>query len=260
MRRAWIAAWFVLMAAPARATETYICVVFAREEMDIAAEITGVLEDVVVRIGDAVDVGDLLASFRTAPLRQELNQAEAQRDASAAELELRRVELEQASRRVQRRGSLEGAVSQEELAELESAQAAAGSRVAMSEAMLRERVARVESLRDDLARASVRAPAAGTVSVRYVDPGSLVSAGRPLVRLLSNDLWLRCAVPPEVATALRIGQTVTMQGARPDAVFAAVIRQIAPDVDPTTELVFVEADLPDDAEVVVGTVGRVRLD
>jgi len=252
--------WLTLLlwGAPASA-ESYVCVVFAREEMDISAEITGVLEQVHVRLGDPVDAGDLLVSFRSEPLRQELTQAEALHDAAQAELELRRVELEQARRRVERRGNLDGAVSQEELAELEGARAMATSRVAMAEASVREREARVAALRDDLARAQVRAPAEGTVSVRYVDPGILVSAGRPLVRLLSRDAWLRFAVPPDVATTLRLDQEIRMRVDGQPEPIPAVIRQIAPDVDPIAELVFVEADLADDTQV-VGTVGRVFLD
>lgn len=256
MRWTWL---LLLLWAPPASAESYVAVVFARDEVDIVAEITGVLEEVHVRLGDPVEKGDLLVTFRDAPLRQELAQAEALHDAAQAELQLRRVELDQASRRVERRGSLDGAVSQEELAELEGAREAAASRVAMAEASVRERAARMASLRDDLARTQVRAPVTGTVAVRHVDAGGLVSMGSPLVRLLSHDTWLRFAVPPEVAVALNPDQPVSLRVDGRAEPIPAVIRQIAPDVDPIAELVFVEADLADD-DLVVGTVGRVTLD
>lgn len=240
----------------------HIGVTFAREEVDVTAEISGILESVAVRSGDQVEVGDVLATFRDAPLRRDLSQARAQLAEAEATRDQRRIEFDQAQVRLERRSKLNGILSEEEKAELSSERDAGQAALAAAEAGVRQRETSVAALSDDLARAEIRAPFAGTVSVRYQDPGGLLQPGRPVVRLLSRDLWVRFAVPPALARSLQEGEAVALRGPGDDALrFAATITQIAPDVDPASDLVFVEADIDDAAAgaLVVGMVTRVSI-
>lgn len=239
----------------------YVGVTFAAKEVDVAAEIGGILEEVHVRLGDRVDGGAALASIRDEPVRRKLTMAEAAKDEAQAQRDQRAVELELAQQRVDRRQKLKDVLSEEEFSELVSRRDAARAALAAAEALVAERRAMVGSLQDDLARTRIHAPFAGTVSRCHQDAGALLQEGAPVVRILSEDIWVRFAVPPDAAQSLESGRQVALRCEGIDQELSATIRHIAPDVDPMADMVFVEAQLgeTDSSSLAAGMVARVRL-
>jgi membrane fusion protein (multidrug efflux system)/multidrug efflux system membrane fusion protein len=90
----------------------------------------------------------------------------------------------------------------------------------------------------------VIAPISGAVAACHHDVGVRVSAGEALVRLISaEDVWVRFAVPSAESDWLALGRLVRVGTSPPGGGCEAEIRRIAPEVDPATDMVFVEACL-----------------
>lgn len=122
-------------------------------------------------------------------------------------------------------------------------------------------VAAADSLAGD---ANVRAPFAGRVARRMVEPGDLAAPGRPLVEI-EPDGERRLVVPVpaslQARAALAVGSrvAVTLDG-RPELgrVDGAVV-EVAPGADPASHAFTVEIALPVPA-VATGTAGRAWID
>jgi multidrug efflux pump subunit AcrA (membrane-fusion protein) len=126
-----------------------------------------------------------------------------------------------------------------------------------------ERVAAVRELERRLEALNVRAPIAGAVAACHHDVGVRVSAGEALMRLISSgDLWVRFAVPSAESDWLALERVVRVGTEDAPEVGTARIRRVAPEVDPATDMVFVEAslDVPAGAEASprAGEIVRVR--
>jgi multidrug efflux pump subunit AcrA (membrane-fusion protein) len=137
-------------------------------------------------------------------------------------------------------------VSKEELAEAEVELRTGEATLEAAKAVRLERRAAVEQLRRRLARSELRAPFAGRISRRYLDPGATVAPGDPVVRLATTEtLRLRFAVPPEEAAELAPGSRVVVMTDDGRPLSRAVVLWIAPEIDPVSQRILVAA-VPED--------------
>ncbi|HEU5040011.1 MAG TPA: efflux RND transporter periplasmic adaptor subunit [Gemmatimonadales bacterium] len=202
--------------APAEAAGRYRAAgtVRAARRAELSTRLTGRVESVRVRAGDVVRAGQLLLTVERGSLTAAQQQA-----ASALELataSLRRVERLYAD-------------SAAPLVQLEAA------RTAQQQAR-----AQAASVQADLAYAEVRAPFAGVVTGRLVDPGDQSAPGEPL--LVVEDRAAReivVTVPDDVGEQLRPGQTASVEigttGRRVTARIEAVVAGADPQ-SPTVEV------------------------
>lgn len=80
-------------------------------------------------------------------------------------------------------------------------------KVAASRAALAGAQATLRTIESTLAQMEVRAPFAGTVTVRHREPGEILTAGSPVLTLLHrDDRWVRIYVPENRVGAVRVGQ------------------------------------------------------
>lgn len=240
--------------------------VVAEESADVAAEMAGLIESLNVRVGDSVGLGALLGRLDTRQLGHQLAIEKANLQQSLAEAKSRQVEADRAEAEYERRRKLEGLVSREEqeAARLKFEQAKAALEAAGADRGQVE--ARIAELQDQIARAALRAPFAGRVVQRYLDPGARVEVGTPILRLLrAEGLLVRFALPPEAVAGLRQGALLEVAVVEPPLLLRATVEQISPEIDPESLLVFAEARLepppsgtflPFGAEAWVGPVGH----
>lgn len=261
-----LAAPALVAAAPAAPAvpDCWLGVVLPSRTVELTAEVGGRVLSVDVRPGDQVAAGRVLAVLDTADVRRRLD---AERAAlAAARLDQRRLELElaRAEQEQGRLSRLDGLVAQRDLDAAAFRVEDTRARVELAAAE-RERVeAGVGRLDDELGRSEVRAPFAGTVALRHVDPGAVVQPGAPVVRLLGGEEpFVRFAVPPERAGALAPGDRVRVEldggagGGTPT--LGATIRQVSPEVDAAAAMVFVEARLEAPAAAAPGGAARVSI-
>ncbi|HEU5260784.1 MAG TPA: efflux RND transporter periplasmic adaptor subunit [Gemmatimonadales bacterium] len=154
-------------------------------DIRITSPIPEVVQQVLVKEGQAVRQGQVLARFRTSAVEATAMSAEAQRRLAASDYE--------------RMQSLfkEGAVSRRDVENAEVALRAAEAAEAQAKKQL-----------DD---ATVRAPVAGAISRRAVESGDRVKDGDLLFELVNtSELEFEATVPSEYVADVRVGAPVVL--------------------------------------------------
>jgi RND family efflux transporter MFP subunit len=216
----------------------------------VAARAGGYLRRWTKDIGSRVAQGELLAEIETPELDQQLSQAVAARNQTAASLELARSTVERWEALRKR-----DAVSQQELDERRSAFAQARATLAGAEA-------NVERLRQLEAFKRVVAPFAGVITRRNVDIGDLIDSNKPLFLLSQTDpLRVYVSVPQAYAQLVRPGQPAKVtQSEMRSRSFVGQVARTAGSIDAATRTMQAEIALPNkDGVLLPGAFVQVEL-
>jgi HlyD family secretion protein len=241
----------------------------APNRIEIGSVVTGRVEKVLVEEGAIVKAGQPLILLATSELKAALDQAgAAEASAQARVATVRELSLPQSNDAVvqaeaqvrfaedeYRRNSdlrYKGFISEARLQDLERAHAVAKSQlesarttaraqethgVTAREAVLREQEARAarELAESKLAQTTIRASLPGTVLVRAVEPGDIVSPGKRLLTInSSSETRLTSQIDEKNLPYLRVGQeALASSEASPERNFKAVLYYISPGVDTT---------------------------
>ena len=137
-----------------------------------------------------------------------------------------------------------GILAKEELATATVQVERARTNLEVAQARVAEQHARLRQTQDALANTVITATFEGTVAARHLDPGATVHVGSPVINLMrAEDLWVRFAVPEERRPTLPVGASVSVHLAGLPAGLPGTIADLAPDVDPLSREVVVEAKL-----------------
>lgn len=222
----------------------YVGVVVAAETVDLASELRGRLVQVSVRPGERVGKGMAVATIEPLDLTEQLVSAEAAVQMARSGVSQAQTALRLAQERVTRVSAAPEVFSEEERS------VAAGNRETSEKDLetARARLVQAESelrrLKGQSARRVLRATTEGWVAARLLDPGALVEAGQPVVRLKRGDRYLlRFAVPPGETARWPAGRPVRWRPESLDRAFEAKVARVAQQVDAPSQMVFVEADL-----------------
>lgn len=186
-----------------------------------------------VEVTEGVEVkqGDVIAEIEHRDLEAQLKLAEAQ----VRQSEVALADKERERRRLEALFAGEVATEQARdaaVAAHESAEAA------LAQAKAHQKLAKV-----NLEESFIRAPMDGVVAERYADPGAMVGASTPIVRLVQmTPLRLMVSVPARMLPALEPGVTPVevKTDVYPDRVFNCLVSRIFPTVDPATRTAPVE--------------------
>jgi membrane fusion protein (multidrug efflux system) len=201
------------------------------QTIEVRARLEGDLTSVLVREGNPVRTGQVLAIFES--LDQQGGEQSARADQVAAQGELSTAEwnLEQ-TRELHRLG----AVPERDLRAAQQAVTTARARKAAADARLR-------SMRLGVRDTRVIAPTSGTVQARHVEPGEHVSRGAQLFTLVRNDvLELAAAVPERRASSITVGQRVRFEAGGKQ--FEGRVSRFTPTIDPSTRALTVYVQVP----------------
>jgi RND family efflux transporter MFP subunit len=217
----------------------------------VAARSGGYLRRWTRDIGARVEKGELLAEIETPELDQQLSQAVAARQQTAASLELARTTAERWEALRKR-----DAVSQQELEERRSGFLQARANLAAADA-------NVERLRQLQGFKRVVAPFAGVITKRNVDVGDLIDgSGKPLFLLAQTDpLRVYVNVPQAYSQLVRTGQpAVVTQAELRGRSFAGQVVRTAASIDSSNRTMQVEIALPNkDGALLPGAFVQVAL-
>lgn len=202
----------------------------AAQVADLSFQVGGELETLSVSIGDQIERGDLVAALDPTRLRLRVREAEAAIREAQAELTRSGASL-QRTRGLFNDGFATAQDVDDALAARDSAQ---------------ERVTRLnrglELAREDLTDTRLVAPFSGAVVARYIDPGTNINSGEPVVRVnQSGVLEAKVGVPTDLAATIEIGQAfdLRLNGKR----VSANVSGIGDDVDEATQSVTVRLSI-----------------
>ena len=203
------------------------------QEMILGVEVTGLrVAKVLVEPGDRVVAGQPLVELDRRTLEVQARQAEASLLQARASAEL-------AASQAKRGDSLlaQNLISTSDFDELQANRSRAAAQVVVAEAARDETTLR-------LGFATLRAPDAGVIAVRRVQPGQIVTAGNELLRLIRRGrLEGRAEIAERDIGRLKIGAKVVLRAPDGESV-AGVVRAVSPGVDPQTRTGTLFADLP----------------
>ncbi|MGI9233667.1 MAG: efflux RND transporter periplasmic adaptor subunit [Woeseiaceae bacterium] len=183
----------------------------------ISAEVSGVIRKIHFDSGDAVPAGELLVELdvevdvaELAALRADRRLAEITRDRFA-------------------RISTQNLGSRSDLDEAQASLDRVDAEIAAKEAMIR--------------RKAVRAPFAGELGIRRINPGQYLAPGDTVSGIVALDpVYAEYSLPERFLGELQPGQAVVVRvQAYPDRVFEGKIHAISPNVEVTSRSVVVRA-------------------
>lgn len=209
------------------------------DQSTVKAKASGEIRQVLVREGEAVKAGQVIARFDTADLEAKLTDRIGALESSRAQLALAE------KTRTQNQTLLkQGFISQ-------TAYDSAESNLSVNQGTLKSNEAQVQLARNALRDGVVTAPLSGTVAKRHVQPGERVSFDAPLITIVDlAQMELQAMVPandiPELAIGMKVDLTIDGFGERR---FTGTIDRINPTTEAGTRaiLVFIHIPNPDAA-------------
>jgi len=201
------------------------------EQVNVRARLEGDLDAVLVRDGDRVRAGQLLARFDAD--EEESNRQSALADRAAAESDVATAQWNaEQSAELFRAGAI-----------AEQADRAARQQLAAARARLAAAEARVRTASEAVRDARVLAPTAGVISGRVVEPGERVSRGATLFTVVRTDrLELAASVPARSAADIRVGQAVRF--AADGQQLEGRVARVSPTINPATRAIEVYVQVP----------------
>lgn len=207
----------------------------SRQSGVVAARIAGAVAKMHVHVGDHVEEGDLMAELVSDSLQVEVRRMEAALQRAEAELAIRKNESERLRRL---RNSAAFQQGQYEDKKLE---------VTTLESRVTEAQADLDIARLNLDYASIRAPYAGTVTLRQTSAGAYVPLGAPVISLVNDQaLEAEADIPSDRMAGLRPGRNVVVAIAGVEA--PASVRALVPVENPLTRTRAVRFTLEDDVQ------------
>ena len=243
------------------------------DQAKVSAEAPGVVESVSVRLGDNVARGQELVRLAPRELQlaleraqSALRQTEAQLGMSSedsqplpddhiaairtavANLDDAKTQNERAEQ-LASRGLLAGAEVEATRTKLKVAEAAyesAVETVRSLKASLQDRRAAYDLAQKKLNDATIRAPIAGAVAERLVQPGEFIKEDTPVITLVQMDpLKVITAAQEKFAGVIQSGMAIQFTvESYPNEMFRGRIVSVSPAVDQSTRTFTVEAELP----------------
>jgi len=217
---------------------------------NLSAEVTGVIREINVRLGDPVKTGDVLAVIDPVTYQQRVRELEASVAVSRASVEEARAQKANLEADLARRKPLlaRNLVTAREIEDLQAQIAVAAQRIDVAQATVQQNQARLSTGRVSLQDTRVRAPFDGVVAERFADIGNHVTAGQALFRVVDNtDISLQLRVAETDSGMITLGMPVVI---RVDALggdsVPGKVGRIAPAVDSQTRTMRVDV-LPDES-------------
>ncbi|WP_285905825.1 efflux RND transporter periplasmic adaptor subunit [Pseudodesulfovibrio pelocollis] len=247
----------------------------ARTDVNVEAQITGRVLEVLVRPGDRVAPGDTLVVLDGRASQARLDQARQARQSAGSMIAHARDGLASAKasfakaeatyRRMKQLGE-QRVVTVEEVEQAESAYLQARAALGQAEegvatALARSREADevVQEAEIGLDHTTIVASEDGEVARRLVEPGDLAFPGKGLLVLQTGEsLRLEAMVREGLIGRVRVGDTVrvAVSALGEDEMLEAVVDEMEPLADPVTRSFLVKARLPEAPGLYPGMFGR----
>lgn len=217
----------VSVIVPGRSTVDHVVsatgTIAARVDMPVGvAGEGGMVTAVRVQPGQWVAAGQVLATVDRSVQNETAQSLAAQVAVARSDQTIAQSELDRSAQLVDR-----GFVSKADLQRKQATLSAAAARVKVAQAQLREAQARN-------GRLDIRAPAAGLVLARNVEPGQVVSAGTGMLFRMAKggEMELRAQMSEQDLATMHVGATAVVTPVGSSDRFTGQVWQVSPVIDP----------------------------
>jgi HlyD family secretion protein len=199
--------------------------------VQVRSQISGQVKEIYADFNTPVKVGQVIARIDPSSYELRVNQARADLDAARSAVAVARSQLDaqiaEAERMKKQRGT-----TRSKLAAVRGRIRIGEAQLASVLASVKQREAQLDQAQADLERTVIRAPVDGTVILRNVDAGQMVSASPQAPALFTiahdlHDMQVEAAIDQAEVGRLKVGQAATFTvDAFPRRSFSGEIRQI----------------------------------
>jgi RND family efflux transporter MFP subunit len=215
--------------------------------VSVVPRAAGRLQDIAVRLGDRVAMGQRLAKIEDFELLEQVKQAEAAQDVSQATIRQREADLKLAETSAERSRNLyqRQLLPKQTLDDNEAKYQAAIAQLDLARAQTAQSKARLDELKINVANTVIQSPVNGFVSKRLVDPGAYVSQNVPVVEVVDiTRVRLVANVVEKDLRQLQRGDATKVQvDAFPGETFKGTIARVSPVLDPSTRTAPIEIEI-----------------
>jgi HlyD family secretion protein len=205
-----------------------------KNQVDVGAQVSGTVDQVLVDFNDKVKVDQVLAIINTDQLKAQLAQVQATRAQAMATLANNQATVEQTRAKRDRFANLlkQNAVAIQDAQAAEGDYARAVASVAQARATIASADAQIETAQTNISKAVVRSPIDGVVLNRAVSKGQTVASSftTPVLFTLASDLSvmeLDVSIDEADIGAMRVGQSASfVVDAFPQHRFAAQLTSL----------------------------------
>lgn len=234
------------------------------EAVELGSRVQGRVETVHVRIGDRVEADQPVAKMDAELLARQLRELRALHRARRALVGSSEVAATAAKREFDRTNELweQGATSKQELDVLETELQLRESERATATAQAEQARATIAVLEESLADTEIRAPFAGVIARRDVDPGAFVSAGQSIVRIVAESpLRVHFRVPEHELADVHVGLRFVVETRMNIAELPrGEITRMAGEVTPADRSMLIEGVVDPQPDLRPGMYADIRLD
>jgi RND family efflux transporter MFP subunit len=237
----------------------------AAKDVTIVSKVPGEIQKILVAEGDRVKLGQILVQLDQRDFVLALRQAKAQLGAAQAGVETARAGLDAIDTTHARVAALveKEAISKASFDDVDGQRKVTAAQLKGAQAQIALGRVAVDAAATNLGYTTIRAPFAGMVGKRMIDPGARVMPQAPLLTLIdASSVKVQGGVPEAELPYVKQGgpASITVDALGPTPIQAAVDR-IEPVVDPRTRTATVSVVLPNaDGRLQVGMSARVVLD
>ena len=215
--------------------------------IEAVPKVAGRLETVNVRLGDRVSRGQRLAKVEDREILEQVKQAQASFDVSAATIRQREADLKLAQTNLDRSRSLydRQLIPRQTFDDTDARYQAAVASLDLARAQYAQAQARLDELKINLSNTVITSAVAGFIGRRTLDPGAWVTPNTPFLSVVDISL-VRLVANVVEKDLRRIGQgmkaDVTVD-AYPGEKFDGRIAHVAPVLDPATRTAQIEVEV-----------------
>ena len=258
----------VELASPGRADVsqqlTVVGNLIGEQTVAVVPKTAGRLEEVYVKLGDRVALGQRIAKIEDREIREQVKQAEAAFEVARATIRQREADLKFAQTNLDRSRELyqRQLLPRQTLDDADARHQAAAAQLELARAQLTQSEARLQELRFTLNNTVIASPVNGFVARRAADAGAYVSQNAPVVDVVDiSTVRLVANVVEKDMRRVGAGDPAKVEvDAFPGEVFNGRIARVAPVLDPATRTAQMEVEIPNQANrLKPGMYARVNL-
>jgi RND family efflux transporter MFP subunit len=218
-----------------------------RATVEAGPKVAGRLESVSVQLGDRVTRGQVIGKVDDRELQEQVKQASASFDVSAATIRQREADLRLAQTNLDRSRSLyeRELIPKQTFDDTDSRHQAALAQLDLARAQFAQTQARLDELKINLSNTIITAPVTGFVAKRVLDPGGWVTPNAAFVSVVDIGV-VRLVANIVEKDIRRITQDLAASvevDAYPGEKFNGRVANIAPVLDPATRTGQIEVEI-----------------